>query len=249
MVPKVFQPLKFDCIFLGKKILSLKILPLFRKEVDMKLTGALPLKWLCNHYGWISYKRAIILYFNKGCFMYTYHRYSRLSLSRLRLSRTTAYLEEKIWSLLKHRNLKSGIKILWMRLEIAPREQFLPFPQYFQYIFLIKGVYLHIHLLNLVVRFVFSSILKIWYVELRISRSVSEGPFKFEITRVDCIWFVGYKSLYQTLHFLVCWGLGCMVCLLSGIFCCFCFVSSVAFLYFILYIFSWCTEGVWQVVE
>ena len=87
--------------------------------------------------------------------------YSRLSLSRLRLSRTTAYLEEKIWSLLKHRNPKSGNKILWIRGEIAPREQFLPFPQYFQYIFLIKGVYLHIHLLNLVVRFVFSSILKI----------------------------------------------------------------------------------------
>ena len=67
------------------------------------------------------------------------------------------------------------------------RSNFYPFPQYFQYIFLIKGVYLHIHLLNLVERFVFSSILNICYVELRISRSVSEGPFKFEITRVDCI--------------------------------------------------------------
>ena len=32
-----------------------------------------------------------------------------------------------------------------------------------------------------------SSILKIWFVEVRISRSVSEGPFNFEITRVDCI--------------------------------------------------------------
>ena len=40
---------------------------------------------------------------------------------------------------------------------------------------------------NLVVRFVFSSILKIWYVEVRISRSVSEGPFNFGIPRVDCI--------------------------------------------------------------
>ena len=36
-------------------------------------------------------------------------------------------------------------------------------------------------------QFVFFSILKIRYVELRISRSVSEGPFNFEITRVDCI--------------------------------------------------------------
>ena len=57
--------------------------------------------------------------------------YSRLSLSRLRLSRTTAYLEEKIWSLFKHRNLKSGYKILWIRGEIAPQEQFLPFPTIF----------------------------------------------------------------------------------------------------------------------
>ena len=57
--------------------------------------------------------------------------YSRLSLSRLRLSRTTAYLEEKFWSLFKHRNLKSGNKILWIRGEIAPQEQFLPFPTIF----------------------------------------------------------------------------------------------------------------------
>ena len=46
--------------------------------------------------------------------------YSRLSLSRLRLSGITAYLEEKIWSLFKHRNLTSGTKILWIRGEIAP---------------------------------------------------------------------------------------------------------------------------------
>ena len=31
----------------------------------------------------------------------TIPKYSRLSLSRLRLSRTTAYLEEKIWSMFK----------------------------------------------------------------------------------------------------------------------------------------------------
>ena len=47
-------------------------------------------------------------------------KYSQLSLSRLRLSRITAYLEEKIWSLFYHRNLKSGYKILWKRGEIAP---------------------------------------------------------------------------------------------------------------------------------
>ena len=39
-----------------------------------------------------------------------------------------AYLEEKIWSLFKHRNLISGNKILWKRGDIAPQEQFLPFP-------------------------------------------------------------------------------------------------------------------------
>ena len=39
----------------------------------------------------------------------------------------------------------------------------------------------------MVVRLVFSSIMHICYVEVRISRSVSGGPFDFEITRVDCI--------------------------------------------------------------
>ena len=34
---------------------------------------------------------------------------------------------------------------------------------------------------------IFSSILQTWYVELRISRSISESPLEFEITRVDCI--------------------------------------------------------------
>ena len=53
--------------------------------------------------------------------------YSRLSLSRLRLSRITAYLEDKIWSLFKHRTLTSGHKILWIKGEIAPQEQFHPF--------------------------------------------------------------------------------------------------------------------------
>ena len=52
---------------------------------------------------------------------------------------------------------------------------------------LTSGVRLHIHLLNVVVRLIFSSILQIWYVEVRISRSISESPLDFEITRVDCI--------------------------------------------------------------
>ena len=39
----------------------------------------------------------------------------------------------------------------------------------------------------MVVRFIFSSILQFWYVEVRISRRISESPLEFEITRVDCI--------------------------------------------------------------
>ena len=56
------------------------------------------------------------------------------------------------------------------------------------YISYYKGVRLHSKLKNLVVQIVFPSILQIWYVEVRISRSVFEGPFDFEITRVDCMW-------------------------------------------------------------
>ena len=49
-----------------------------------------------------------------------------------------------------------------------------------------SGVKLHIHLWNVVVRFIFSLILQIWYVEVRISWSISESPLDLEITRVDC---------------------------------------------------------------
>ena len=63
--------------------------------------------------------------------------YSRHSLSRLRLSRVIVYLEEKIWSLFKHRNLTSGNKILWIRGEIASQVQFLPFTTIF-------SIYIHL---------------------------------------------------------------------------------------------------------
>ena len=39
----------------------------------------------------------------------------------------------------------------------------------------------------MVVRFIFFSVLQIWYVEVWISRSISESPLDFEITRIDCI--------------------------------------------------------------
>ena len=38
----------------------------------------------------------------------------------------------------------------------------------------------------MVVQFIFSSILQIWYVEVWISWGISETPLDFEITRVDC---------------------------------------------------------------
>ena len=62
-------------------------------------------------------------------------------ISNIRLSR------REIWSLFSNRTLKSGYKILWIRGENAPQESnFSPFPQYFQYIFLTKGVKLHSHM-------------------------------------------------------------------------------------------------------
>ena len=56
-----------------------------------------------------------------------------LSLSRPRLSRITAYLEVKIWSLPKHENLTTGKKILLKN-----------FSQYFQYMSIFKSPVTHI---------------------------------------------------------------------------------------------------------
>ena len=68
-------------------------------------------------------------------------KYSRLSLSRLRLPRITAYLKERIWFFFKRRNLTSGNKILWITREIALKEQFLPFSTIFSVYILTKGIY------------------------------------------------------------------------------------------------------------
>ena len=73
-------------------------------------------------------------------------KYSRILLSRPRLSRITAYLEVK--NLVPvHGNLTTCNKILWKRGEIPA------FPIFF-YLSLASGVKLHIHLLNVVVRFI-----------------------------------------------------------------------------------------------
>ena len=82
-------------------------------------------------------------------------------------------------------------------MKLLLRSNFSHFPQYFQHIFSTKGVKLHVRSWNLVVRLVFSSVLHIWYVEVWISRSISDGPFDFEITRVDCICLVNCKILIK----------------------------------------------------
>ena len=60
-------------------------------------------------------------------FVFLYH--SRLLLSRLCLSRITAYLEVKIWSLFKQGNLITSNKYI-----VEKRRNFSSFPKYFQYI-------------------------------------------------------------------------------------------------------------------
>ena len=103
------------------------------------------------------------------------------------LSRITAYLEVKSWSLPKDENLTIGNKILWKKRRNCSKGAISPLFHNIFNISRISRVQLHIHLLNVVVRFIFSSILQFWYVEVRISRSISESPLEFEITRVDCI--------------------------------------------------------------
>ena len=51
---------------------------------------------------------------------------------------------------------------------------------------LTSGVKLHIHRWMRLFDFLFSSLLQLWYFEVRISRRVSVSPLEFEITRVGC---------------------------------------------------------------
>ena len=44
----------------------------------------------------------------------------------------------------------------------------------------------------------FSSLSQHWYVEVRISQSVSVSPLEFEITRVDCI-YMSYVTSSQNM--------------------------------------------------
>ena len=58
--------------------------------------------------------------------------YSWLSLSQPRLSRITAYLKVKIWSLPKHENLTTGNKYYGKEEKLLLKSNFSSFPQYFQ---------------------------------------------------------------------------------------------------------------------
>ena len=81
-------------------------------------------------------------------------KYSRLSLSRPRLSRITAYLEVKIWSLPKHENLTTGKKYCGKEEKLLLRSNFSSFRNIFN-ISVTSRVQLHIYLLNVVVRIIF----------------------------------------------------------------------------------------------
>ena len=79
---------------------------------------------------------------------------------------------------------------------MLPYEQFLLFSQYFN-ISLTSGVKLDIHLLNVIVRFIFikfckSDMLRYGYLEV-----FSENPLNFEITRVDCSIDIKHHRLHN----------------------------------------------------
>ena len=71
------------------------------------------------------------------------YKYSWLSLSRPRLSRITAYLEVKIWSLPKHENLTTCKKYCGKEEKLLLRSNFSSFSQYFQYISNFKSPITH----------------------------------------------------------------------------------------------------------
>ena len=113
---------------------------------------------------------------------------SWLSVSRPRLSRITAYLEVKIWPLLELENVTTGKKYCGKEEKLLLRSNFSSFPQYFQYISNFKSPITYIYLLNVVVRIIsFSSVLELWYVEIRVYRSILKSPLEFQLKRVDCI--------------------------------------------------------------
>ena len=123
---------------------------------------------------------------------------SWLSLSRLRLSQITAYLEVKIWSLFLHGNLTTGNKILWKREEIAQGA----ISPLFHNIFNkapITGVELHIHLWNVVVLLFFPHFCKSDISSYSYLEVFKRVPWT-EITRVDCMFALHFNTFSLTYH-------------------------------------------------
>ena len=94
--------------------------------------------YICQWLGWINYN---IIY----CW---------LSLSRPGLSRITAYLEVKIWSLTKRKNLTTGEKYCGKEEKLHLRSNFSSIQQYISNISLTPRVQLHINLLNVLNRII-----------------------------------------------------------------------------------------------
>ena len=99
----------------------------------------------------------------------------------------TAYLEVKIWSMTKYCGKEEKL-LFW--------SNFSSFPQYFQYLSNLKSPITYTFV-KCDYSIYFSSFLQFRYVEVRISRSISESPLEFEITRVGCISIVHFL---QPLH-------------------------------------------------
>ena len=123
-------------------------------------------------------------------------RYNRFSLSRPGLSRITAYLEVKIWSLFKHGNLTRGNKIFRKRGDTAPREQCLLFSIIFSIYLLHQGS----NYIFICEMWLFDSLFP-QFCKFDISiygylKSILESPLDFKTMRVDCICDCFYV-LYQ----------------------------------------------------
>ena len=89
--------------------------------------------------------------------------------------------------------LTTGNKIMWKRGEIAPKEQFLFFSTILLYIFISNfRCQITYSFVKCGCSILFSSLSQLWYVEVRISRSVSVSPLQSEITRVDYIFMKTY---------------------------------------------------------
>ena len=98
-------------------------------------------------------------------------------------------------SLISNNHLSRSENLVHILTWKANNKQFLLFSTIFS-IYLTSGV---TNLLNVVVRvFHFFWILQIWYVEVRISRSIPESPLDFEITRVNCVSIVLVPNLHPT---------------------------------------------------